>query len=64
MTMVETNIIIRNERYKVLVMENKDGYNVSFYRWVNINCNLIQKEHADSLDQASSLLAAFVKSVG
>lgn len=64
MTMVETNIIIRNERYKLLVMENKEGYSVSLYRWLNLNYNLIQKEHAHSLDQASNLLAAFVKSVG
>lgn len=62
--MVETNIIIRNERYKVLVMENKEGYSVSLYHWLNLNYNLIQKEQAHSLDQASNLIAAFVKSVG
>lgn len=64
MTMVEANIIIRNERYKVLVMENKEGYSVSFYLWLNLNYNLIQKEHAHTLDQASNLIAAFIKSVG
>lgn len=64
MTMVETNIIIRNERYKVLVMENKEGYSVSLYRWLNLNYKLIQKEHAHTLDQASNLIAAFIKSVG
>lgn len=64
MTMVETNIIIRNERYKVLVMENKEGYSVSLYHWLNLNYNLIQKEHAHTLDQASNLIAAFIKSVG
>lgn len=63
--MVETNIIIRNERYKVLVMEDKNGeYSVSLYRWLNISCKLIQKEQAHTLDQASNLIAAFIKSVG
>lgn len=64
MTMVETNITVRNERYKVLVMENKEGYSISLYHWLNLTCKLIQKEQAHTLDQASNLVAAFIKSVG